>query len=57
MVDKFNSFALYSKQKQFAKNYIFPDAVSTPTSPCKDLSSIMRTSFSEPASDDSGILT
>ncbi|KAL6422276.1 hypothetical protein ACFW04_010559 [Cataglyphis niger] len=30
------------------------DAVSTPTSPCKDLSSIMRTSFSEPASDDSG---
>ncbi|XP_011262026.1 uncharacterized protein LOC105254811 isoform X2 [Camponotus floridanus] len=29
-------------------------AVSTPTSPCKDLSSTMRTSFSEPASDDSG---
>ncbi|XP_070156872.1 supervillin isoform X1 [Polyergus mexicanus] len=29
-------------------------AVSTPTSPCKDLSSIKCTSFSEPASDDSG---
>ncbi|XP_072757196.1 uncharacterized protein Svil isoform X2 [Anoplolepis gracilipes] len=29
-------------------------AVSTPTSPCKELSSTMRTSFSEPASDDSG---
>ncbi|KAL6267220.1 hypothetical protein P5V15_000296 [Pogonomyrmex californicus] len=30
------------------------DVISTPTSPCKDLSSAMRTSFSEPVSDDSG---
>lgn len=29
-------------------------AVSTPTSPCKDLSPATRTSFSEPVSDDSG---